>query len=321
MAGNLIVNPGFELGPAGWTLGPTLYPWEPPLAAIVNTPVASGAYSCALHRALISLNPGGGGAYIYVSGSAEQSFATIAGHVYPVSVSIYSAQSSGIPLGVYVNTGSGYVLIGQTGGTADWYLYALPSFTAIGTSTAIKFQPMAPQRAGTWYIDDVLVGPEAIVAKHRHAVVAEMVTVLKGITGSSYWSSLASRVYTRFRAPSEIGETEFPILFVIETPVKSDFRNDDHVIKSGVTLRIVGYARETSTDPLISNATATINKLRDDVMKVLLGNLKLNGKLGGSMLFQAEEFDYGVDPIFAGFYIDVRCPYYFTAADLGPLAT
>ena len=310
----LVRNGTFEQQEAFWTFGPI-----PAAAGISVVNPYAGKWHLRLTR-LYGWLPGElqvGNQHL-LSGYAEQTLAISGPMVGDLVLFGDGSQSGGADVVIQVNG----MQVAAFHPAAGWQAY---------TSPPIEFPPGAAVRlalnesalAGEWSVDNVSILAEAEnpMARHRHAIVAQMVTTLKGITGSSYWSTLGSRVYTRFRAPSEIGETEFPILFVIETPIKSKFEQTDRGIKSEMHLRIIGYVRETSSDPLISNATAAINKLRDDVVAVLLADVNLLHALKAPVLFDAEEFDYGVDPVFAGFALDVTIPYFIYQGQIGPLAT
>ena len=160
------------------------------------------------------------------------------------------------------------------------------------------------------------------MARHRHLIIAELVGVLKGITGPAYWTDLAGRVFLRLRDPvNEIAPGEFPCLFVIEIGPASPIRSDEHSLRPEIKVSLVGYVRETSDNPTDSTASVAASKLRDDILRALWLNQFLNKKITAPLIIREEEIEVGIDPLFGKVYIGVALPYHlFPELELGPLA-
>jgi len=157
--------------------------------------------------------------------------------------------------------------------------------------------------------------------RSRDAILAELVTVLKTITGTAYYSDLGSRVFRRFRNPMEASsDGPLPAVYVVEAGTTQTIRNDDRSVRVEIQAEIIGYVAEDSTDPRVSNAATAASKLHDDIMRALLSNLRLNGQCPAGLLFRDCVVDGGLDDVYGGVRIGITLPYHFTAADLGPLA-
>ncbi|MGQ0797574.1 MAG: hypothetical protein ACT4OI_06920, partial [Methanobacteriota archaeon] len=222
--------------------------------------------------------------------------------------------------------GAGYVEHARlTSWPPGWSFWDAGSRVLSAPPGAIKIQPLgAGSATGSWQIDDLMVGQEMAreiaLAKHRHAILAELVVVLKGINGVGYWTNLGGRVYQRFLAPSELSDGEFPALFVVEQGELSGIRNDEHGVKCEVHAAIYGWVREKSEDLKVTTAADDASKLRDDVFRALLGNVSLNKKLSAPLLFRGEAIETGLDGTHGGVRVDVTLPYHLFQAELGPLA-
>lgn len=317
---NLLIDPGFELNDPAWVFSSAVGPdWTAERSQVeANT----GVWSARVR--------GNGNVPTSQWGYVQQTIPAHAGD--PISFYLNADHRSRFSLlsFQYEDPIIGFTELAVLSGVVGddfgpgWFLWNVGSMPGgLGTTVRIRVQTRGTDPSGVWYIDDGLVGALSVeerVARHRHLIIAEMVAVLKTITGNNvYWNDIGGRVYLRGRAPgSEVSEGEIPVLFVLEPPERSDFRNDDHGLKSQVHLHIVGVVRETSTDPLVSNASAAASKLRDDVVKCLLTNLKLNGRATAPIMFRDELFDVGLDDTYGSFGLSVTVPYHIFAADLGP---
>jgi hypothetical protein len=308
-----ITNPGFEDGATGWILGPS-YPWLLPFASIVAFP-HTGSAALRLARQEYTVE-GGGGPSVTVSGFAEQVVTVPPGQVV-LSLWTYGDAANGTQLAIYLN-GALYARTSTLG--AGWRLWAPPAFTPSSVPFTLRVQSLGISGwHGVWLVDDLAIGTGAIVARHRHAIIAEAVTVLKTIAQPTYWTALGGRVYTRFRAPSECAG-EMPILFVVEHEDETPIDHGDHMVKAMIHLHVIGFVKERSTDSRATTTADDANKLSDDVRAAFLRNPKLGGKLGGNAKLLADSFKYGMDPEFGAMALLVELPYYYGPNDIGPNA-
>lgn len=108
---------------------------------------------------------------------------------------------------------------------------------------------------------------------------AALVDRLKTINGIGYWHNLSGRVYTRFVDPTS-GQT-FPYVCV---PLDAEDGGDypmvePTVVQTSQSVTIVGFVPESSSAVRDSQAVEAALKLRDDILKAVMSDWTLGGKV------------------------------------------
>ncbi len=110
----------------------------------------------------------------------------------------------------------------------------------------------------------------------------ELVVVLKGINGSTggFFHNVGNRVIDQLLYPDEEGApSKFPYLSLPKVDDNPVMENHEH----GVTIRyrqpVYGFISEKSSKGIVSTAKADAAKLHDDIVKVILNNHTLNGRV------------------------------------------
>lgn len=165
-----------------------------------------------------------------------------------------------------------------------------------------------------------------MAAREVHAAYTEMLTVLKGINGSTggYWLNVEGRVYERLLLPEEVAKGSFPY---IAAPLSDDtprFIHDEQRITIVWNHEIHLFVKETATSQTESSSALQALKGRSDVMRALMRSKVASGFLAGKvddLSFISGGGIYGaIDPddTWAEAVIPVELSLGFAVSDLGP---
>lgn len=148
---------------------------------------------------------------------------------------------------------------------------------------------------------------------------ANVIARLKTINGSTggYWTNLERRVWNRLWVPED-RKCALPYLCVVmaDDALTYDFNQGDLVLATW-TLKIYGFAPETTTKRTDGDGPRNIARLHDDVLKAVMPDWTFDGAVDDSEITGGTRSG-GVLARYGEMSLDLRLKAYLSLQGLGP---
>ena len=148
---------------------------------------------------------------------------------------------------------------------------------------------------------------------------ANVIARLKLINGSTggYWTNLENRVFNRLWLPED-RKAPLPYACVVmaDDDLAYEFNQGDLVYATW-TLKVFGFAPETTTKRTDGDGPRNIARLHDDVLKALLSDWTFDGAVDDSTIVGGTRSG-GVLARYGEMSLDLRLKAYLSVQGLGP---
>lgn len=311
---NPVIDPGFEQGDAAWEF-------------LVS----------AERRNDISAHGGEWLAYLFARGGIGETSSLVRQSAIPVTAGERRALTfwyrSQVPGGTQLGASVDY--FGATffpPEVSQWTLFVSDVYDVPGSTAEIVFNVPVPGSAtsGAWEVDDVSLlleselSAEAVMQRGKYEAYSALVDVLTGINGDTggYYHDLSTRVRTSWQTPEEVGDRVYEPYLCLPFDGNSEQVEaiQSQIYKTTWRQNIYGYVAEGSSELATSSAIEAVCHLRDDILRALMADLTLGGRVRESRIATLET-TAGIGLGYGTVMLEIIFEEWFTRDQLGPVGS
>lgn len=149
-----------------------------------------------------------------------------------------------------------------------------------------------------------------------HATVIDVLKSINGVTGG-YWTNLENRVWNRLWLPED-RKSKMPYLCVVMSDDDLAYTaNEGDLVLVEWTLKIFGYAPETTTSKINGDGVSNIANLHDDILRLFLNDWTFRGSVDDSTITGGTRTG-GILARYGELSMDLRLRAHMSRQGLGP---